>query len=80
MGRPAAGPSLARLRDADRDAIGRGRNIRLSELVAADVVLSNDSNPSAGPVYLFTRLNDLKPAFGEKEFFFEAELREMQSR
>ena len=27
-----------------------------------------------------TWLNDLKPAFGEKEFFFEAELREMQSR
>ena len=35
---------------------------RIGDLVAAGVVLSSDPGPSQGPTYLFTRLNDFKPA------------------
>jgi hypothetical protein len=35
---------------------------RVSELIEAGVVLSSDGPGSGGPTYLFTRLNDLKPA------------------
>ena len=33
-----------------------------SELVDAGVVLQSEMGPSSGPTYLFTKLNDLKPA------------------
>ncbi len=34
----------------------------VGDLVEAGVVLSSDRGPGAGPTFLFTRLNDLKPA------------------
>lgn len=34
---------------------------KMGDLVAAGVVLSSEGQPSPGPVYLFTRLNDIKP-------------------
>jgi hypothetical protein len=34
----------------------------VSELVDAGVVLHSEMGPSSGPTYLFTKLNDLKPA------------------
>lgn len=34
---------------------------KIGDLVSAGVVLSNEGQPSAGPIYLFTRLNDIKP-------------------
>jgi uncharacterized protein len=34
---------------------------KTNELVQAGVVLSSNEGPTAGPTYLFTRLNDLKP-------------------
>lgn len=35
---------------------------RVGELIEAGVVLSSDGSGSGGPTYLFTRLNELKPA------------------
>lgn len=35
---------------------------RIGDLLAAGVVLSSEGQLSPGPVYLFTRLNDIKPA------------------
>jgi len=35
---------------------------KVNELVEAGVVLSSSGGPAGGPTYLFTRLNDLKPA------------------
>lgn len=35
---------------------------RMGELVAAGVVLGGGGQPVGGPIYLFTRLNDVKPA------------------
>jgi len=35
---------------------------KVGDLVAAGVVLSSEPGPSLGPTYLFTRLNELKPA------------------
>jgi uncharacterized protein len=35
---------------------------KIGDLVAAGVVLSSEGQPSPGPVYLFTKLNDIKPA------------------
>ena len=35
---------------------------KIGDLVAAGVVLSGEGQPSPGPVYLFTGLNDIKPA------------------
>jgi uncharacterized protein len=35
---------------------------KIGDLVAAGVVLSSEGRPFPGPVYLFTRLNDIKPA------------------
>jgi len=35
---------------------------KIGDLVAKGVVLSSDTGPSGGPTYLFTRLNDFKPA------------------
>jgi hypothetical protein len=34
----------------------------IGQLVEAGVVLSSEGGPSTGPTYLFTKLNDLKPA------------------
>ncbi len=34
---------------------------KIGDLVSAGVVLSNEGQPSSGPIYLFTRLNDIKP-------------------
>jgi hypothetical protein len=34
---------------------------KIGDLVAAGVVLSGENQPSPGPLYLFTRLNDIKP-------------------
>ncbi len=34
---------------------------RVGDLVAAGVVLSSEGQPPPGPIYLFTRLNDIKP-------------------
>jgi uncharacterized protein len=38
-----------------------GVSQRIGDLVEAGVVLSSDRGPSAGPTYLFTGLNELKP-------------------
>jgi hypothetical protein len=35
---------------------------KIGDLVAAGIVLSGEGQPSPGPVYLFTKLNDIKPA------------------
>ena len=35
---------------------------KIGDLVAAGIVLSGEGQPSPGPVYLFTGLNDIKPA------------------
>jgi hypothetical protein len=35
---------------------------KIGDLVAAGIVLSSEGQPSPGPVYLFTKLNDIKPA------------------
>jgi len=35
---------------------------KVNELVQAGVVLSSNQGPNAGPTFLFSRLNDLKPA------------------
>ncbi|MGZ8401283.1 MAG: SIMPL domain-containing protein [Methyloceanibacter sp.] len=35
---------------------------KIGDLVAAGVVLSSEGQPSWGPIYLFTRLNDIKPS------------------
>ena len=35
---------------------------KIGDLVAAGIVLSGEGQPSPGPVYLFTELNDIKPA------------------
>ncbi|MCU0303270.1 MAG: SIMPL domain-containing protein [Thermoanaerobaculales bacterium] len=40
----------------------RAASQRVGELVDAGVVLSSQGGPSQGPTYLFTRLNDHKPA------------------
>jgi hypothetical protein len=48
---------MARSRNVDQIAAA---GQRLSELVDAGVVLSNEFGPG-GPVYLFTKLNDIKP-------------------
>ncbi len=34
---------------------------KIGDLVSAGVVLSNEGQSSSGPIYLFTRLNDIKP-------------------
>jgi hypothetical protein len=35
---------------------------KIGDLVAAGIVLSSEGQPSPGPIYLFTKLNDIKPA------------------
>lgn len=40
----------------------RAASQRIGDLVTDGVVLSSDEGPSSGPTYIFTRLNDLKPA------------------
>jgi uncharacterized protein len=35
---------------------------KIGDLVVAGIVLSSEGQPSPGPVYLFTKLNDIKPA------------------
>lgn len=50
---------LVRTADVDRVA---AISQRLMELVDAGVVLNNQVGPSQGPIYLFTNLNDIKPA------------------
>jgi len=49
------------LRSGDVDRVA-GLTGRLGELVAAGLVLSDENQWNAGPTYVFTGLNDLKPA------------------
>lgn len=49
------------LRSGDVDRVA-GLAGRLGELVAAGLVLSDENQWNAGPTYVFTGLNDLKPA------------------
>ena len=49
------------VRTAEVDKIALASQ-KIGDLVAAGIVLSNEGQPSPGPVYLFTRLNDIKPA------------------
>ena len=49
------------LRSGDVDAVTATVE-RMSELVAAGLVLSNENQWNSGPTYMFSGLNDLKPA------------------
>ena len=49
------------VRSPDVDRIAQATQ-RIGDLVAGGIVLSSGGQPSPGPVYLFTRLNDIKPA------------------
>ncbi len=49
------------LRSADVDAVA-ATLARLSELVSAGLVLSDENQWNSGPTYIFSGLNDLKPA------------------
>src|SRR3546814_13907280 len=49
------------LRSGDVDRVA-GLAGRLGELVSAGLVLSDENQWNAGPTYVFTGLNDLKPA------------------
>jgi hypothetical protein len=46
----------------DRPQVLFDASQQVSELIEAGVVLSSDGPGSGGPTYLFTQLNDLKPA------------------
>ena len=48
------------VRTSDVDTVALASQ-RIGELVAAGVVLSSEGQPAPGPIYLFTRLNDIKP-------------------
>ncbi len=49
---------LVRTHEIDKIAL---TSQKIGDLVAAGVVLSSEGRPSSGPIYLFTRLNDIKP-------------------
>ena len=49
------------VRTAEVDKIAAATQ-KIGDLVAAGVVLGGEGQPSPGPVYLFTGLNDIKPA------------------
>jgi len=49
------------VRTSDVDKVARASQ-KIGDLVAAGVVLSSEGQPSPGPIYLFTRLNDIKPS------------------
>ncbi len=49
---------MVRTHDVDRVALA---GQKIGDLVAAGVVLSSEGQPSSGPTYLFTKLNDIKP-------------------
>src|SRR5512132_518274 len=49
------------VRTAEVDNIAAATQ-KIGDLVAAGVVLGGEGQPSPGPVYLFTGLNDIKPA------------------
>ena len=49
------------VRTADVDKVSLASQ-KIGDLVAAGIVLGNEGQPSSGPMYLFTRLNDVKPA------------------
>ncbi len=49
------------LRSGDIAKVGQAAQ-KVGELVDAGVVLSSENQPVSGPVYLFTELNDVKPA------------------
>ena len=50
---------MVRTTEVDKVALAAQR---IGDLLAAGVVLSSEGQLSPGPVYLFTRLNDIKPA------------------
>ena len=49
---------MVRTHEVDKIALA---SQKIGDLVAAGVVLSSEGRPSPGPIYLFTRLNDIKP-------------------
>ena len=49
------------VRTADVDKVSLASQ-KLGDLVAAGIVLGSEGPPPSGPMYLFTRLNDVKPA------------------
>lgn len=49
------------VRTSDVDKVAQASQ-KIGDLVDAGVVLSNEGQSSSGPIYLFTRLNDIKPA------------------
>ncbi|MBK8210212.1 MAG: SIMPL domain-containing protein [Rhodospirillales bacterium] len=50
---------MVRTADVDKVALA---SQKIGDLVAAGIVLGSEGQPSSGPVYLFTRLNDVKPS------------------
>ncbi len=48
------------VRTSDVDTVALASQ-KIGELVAAGVVLSSEGQPAPGPIYLFTKLNDIKP-------------------
>jgi hypothetical protein len=49
---------MVRTDDVDKVA---SASQKIGDLVAAGIVLSSEGQPSPGPTYLFTKLNDIKP-------------------
>jgi hypothetical protein len=49
------------VRTSDVDTVALASQ-KIGKLVAAGVVLSSEGQPAPGPIYLFTKLNDIKPS------------------
>ncbi|MBK8175877.1 MAG: SIMPL domain-containing protein [Rhodospirillales bacterium] len=49
------------VRTGDVDRVAQASQ-KIGDLVSDGVVLSSEGQPSSGPLYLFTKLNDIKPA------------------